>query len=71
MNREYVLIQENRDGSSHYFVRVALGLFWECTIHPREARRFRSRPAASKVLTTNGKHQQGWRVIPAPERIPI
>ena len=29
-----------------------------------EARRFATRAAASKVLTTHGQHRQGWRVVP-------
>lgn len=51
-------------GSPLYFIRLGLGIFWECTTRLDDARRFASRRDASAVLVRSGKHRQGWRVIP-------
>lgn len=48
-----------------YFIRISLGIFWECTTNPAEAKQFPTRAAAVKVLQASGKHRQGWRVIRA------
>lgn len=52
-----------RDSDGAYFIRVGLGIFWECSERRRDAREFKTRAQAAKVLTANGKHQQGWRVL--------
>lgn len=67
MTRNYVLTRE--DPSCAYFVRLGLGIFWECSCNPDDARQFKTRQAAAKVLTENGKQRQGWRVI-ATDQIP-
>ena len=48
-----------------YFIRLGLGVFWECSSDLAEAKRFTRRADASKVLRESGKARQGWRVIPA------
>lgn len=55
----WVIYDDSRD---LYFVHLGLGLFWECGSRER-AKLFTTRAAAAKVLTANGKHRQGWRVI--------
>jgi hypothetical protein len=63
----FVIVRE--DGSQPlYFLRLGLGIFWECSHNVGEARHFTTRAAASRVLTTNGKHRQGWRVV--AEQVP-
>ena len=56
-----------RDGADRlvYFIRIGLGIFWECTHNEAEARKFSTRAAASKVLIGSGKNRQGWRVVKA------
>lgn len=65
MSTGYVLI---KDGDSQherpfFFKLLALGMFWVCTGDRAEARVFATRAAASRMLTTNGKHREGWRVL--------
>lgn len=55
----YVIFSDDADA---YFIRVGLGIFWECG--PRSmAREFKTRAQAAKILTDNGKHRDGWRVL--------
>lgn len=63
MRRGYVITRESASGPI-YFVRLGLGLFWECTSAVCEAKRFDRLTAASKVLRASGKASQGWRIIP-------
>lgn len=58
--RRHVLYDDSRN---LYFVSLALGLFWECGPIDR-ARRFTSRAAAWTFMRKNGKHKDGWRVVP-------
>ncbi len=59
--RVYVLYCD-RHGPSGYFIRLGLGIFWECG--PRtDAREFATRQAAATVLQRAGKHRHGWRVL--------
>lgn len=64
---DYILTLEGRDSRPLFFKALVLGLFWECTHEVEHARRFTTRYLASNTLTKNGKHLQGWRVIPAPK----
>lgn len=61
-----------QDGKGHertmspmWFVRLGLGIFWECTTKSDEARSFARRAEAVKMLKGCGKDRQGWRVVPA------
>lgn len=57
----YVLYCDQHDASG-YFIRLGLGIFWECG--PREmAREFTTRHAAVAVMQQAGKHREGWRVL--------
>jgi hypothetical protein len=60
MARCFVLV--NEDATPRYFIRLGLGIFWECG--PRaQAREFATRAAAVRVLHAAGKQRQGWRVL--------
>lgn len=62
----YVLVCEGRHIEPRYFIRLGLGLFWECSHNVKDARAFTTRASAAKVLHANGKHTQGWRVVGRP-----
>ncbi len=60
--RSFVLCHEGPDESPRYFIRLGLGIFWECG--PIDmAKRFTTRQAAAKVMQDAGKHRNGWRVV--------
>lgn len=62
MRRKVFLLYCDAHGNSGYFIRLGLGIFWECG--PRAmAREFPKRSAAVKAMTAAGKHKQGWRVV--------
>lgn len=50
------------DQHQAYFIRLGLGMFWECGSR-EDAREFATRAQAVKVMQQNGKHYQGWRVL--------
>ena len=52
------------DARNIYFKSLPLGMFWECVNKLEDARKFPTRAAASKMMRDNGKHREGWRVIP-------
>lgn len=60
MKRCFVLV--NDEGSPRYFIRLGLGIFWECGART-EAREFPTRAAAVRTMHNAGKHRQGWRVL--------
>lgn len=56
------LLYNDAHGASGYFIRLGLGIFWECG--PRDmAREFSTRAAAAKTMLRAGKNRHGWRVI--------
>lgn len=55
------LIFDDRGG--YYFVRLLIGIFWECSSRRDEAKEFTSRALAVKTMQAAGKHKQGWRII--------
>jgi len=57
----FVIYHDSRD---LYYVRLGLGVFWECASNIGQAFVFKSRARAADVLIKNGKHREGWRVIP-------
>lgn len=59
--RHFVIYHDTRN---IYFVRLGLGVFWECASNIGHAHVFTTRAQAAKVLTANGKQHYGWRVIP-------
>ena len=64
--KRYIIIHDDLHGDLVYFIRLGLGIFWECSPKPEEAKRFVTRSAAVKILHASGKHRQGWRVVVAP-----
>jgi hypothetical protein len=70
MSKPYVIVYEpptTVDGDTRpmYFKSLPLGMFWECTHVPAEAKRM-TRAVASALLRETGKMQQGWRAVPEP-----
>ncbi len=66
MAAAYVLMLDaSATQSERYFVRLGLGIFWECDTNIARARKFRTRAQAAKVLIANGKNHDGWRVVRA------
>jgi len=62
MARVFVLCHDAANESPRYFIRLGLGIFWECG--PRDmAKEFRTRRDAVKTMQSAGKHHDGWRVI--------
>jgi len=58
----FLIVYEKSDRPTAYFIRIGLGIFWECG--PRAmAKEFKTRAAAVKVMQQAGKHRQGWRVV--------
>jgi hypothetical protein len=67
MSQGFVIVQDGEFGLV-YFVRVGLGVFWECSqgeLGRQERKIFSTRAAAARVLHKYGKHRQGWRILPA------
>ena len=67
-SKRFVIVRDEKDGQLLYYLRTGLGIFWECSHNPEEARLFDTRSHASRVLTSAGKHRQGWRVIAADRK---
>ena len=63
MAKRFVLIRDDLDGALVYFIRIGLGIFWECGPKSDEAKKFSTRAAAVKILHATGKHREGWRVL--------
>ncbi len=61
-SRAFVLCHEGRDESPRFFIRLGIGIFWECGPFDM-AKRFTTRQAAAKVMQDAGKNRQGWRVV--------
>ncbi len=62
MRTRYVIYDDSR---SYWFVRLGLGMFWECTSERSDAKEFETRAKAAKVMQAAGKHRDGWRVLQA------
>ncbi len=60
-NKKFLLYCDDHHASG-YFIRLGLGIFWECG--PRDmAKEFSRRSDAVRVMQSAGKHRQGWRVL--------
>lgn len=62
MNLVYVIVHDTTNETERYFIRLGIGIFWECGARER-AKEFTSRALAVKTMQRAGKHRQGWRVI--------
>ena len=60
MTRSWLIFDDAR---GYYFIRLGLGIFWECGSKAEDAKRFTSRNQAVKVMQSARKHLEGWRVI--------
>jgi hypothetical protein len=58
----FVIVRDDPDRLL-YFIRLGLGVFWECGHNEDEARKFVTRARAAEVMQKAGKHRQGWRVL--------
>ena len=63
---QFVIMRD--DDPAVYFIRVGLGIFWECSDRLRDAKRFTTRSQAARVLIRNGKNRLGW-YIEATDRL--
>ncbi len=69
MSRNVFIIVEDprprigRDDGMCYFVRLGLGIFWECCHERASAKEFATRTRAVKMMQACGKHREGWRVV--------
>lgn len=52
----YLLLHEATQETPRYFIRVGLGIFWECTSTRADAKEFTSRALAVKTLHRSRKH---------------